>query len=115
MLLGEVMSSAQICLLAISLLQLLWLRDALRDTALNTVSRSVNGGLDGDLCQWRPVNGNLSMETSLRSLVLCTGMEYPHFTNKKLKKHRDPHDSSKVTEFLNPIKKITLLEGRKFN
>lgn len=96
MLLGEATSSAQVCPLAISLLQLLWLRDALRDTALNTVPRPVNG-------------------SSLRSLVLCTGMEYPHFTKKNLKKHRDPHDSSKVTEFLNPIKKITLLEGRKFN
>ena len=43
MLLGEIMSSAQICLLAISFLHLLWLCGALRYTALHTVSRTVNG------------------------------------------------------------------------
>lgn len=49
------------------------------------------------------------------SLALGTGVSCPHFTNKKLKKHRVPNDSSKATQLLSPIKKITLLEGRNFN
>ena len=54
-LLIEIMSSAQIWLLAV-FLQLPWLCETLRDTALSTA--------------FRPFNGS-----SLRVLALCTGME----------------------------------------
>lgn len=57
---------------------------------------------------------DLSMIPLSGSAALFTGRSCPHFTNKKLKKHREPSESSEVTQFVSLIKKITFLEGRKF-
>lgn len=46
------------------------------------------------------------MMTFSRSLVLHTGMQCPRFTNKKLKKHKDQSESSKVISFLVSLRKL---------